>query len=303
MATSPTLDQNEVRPRRSVLYMPGTNRRAHEKARDLPADVLIFDLEDSVAPDAKADARAAVLEAVSSGGYGNRELVVRINSLDTPWGEADLWAAAAVPISAVLLPKVENPEAVRRVGDALETQGQTQGQGQGPTTCLWVMMETTRAILAAEEIADSHPGLQMMCMGLEDLATELRADNGPPRTSMLYALERCVLVARAYGLGVLDGVYPAFDDDEGFAAACAQGRALGFDGKQLIHPRQVAAANAAFAPSQEAVMAARKVIEAFEAAKAAGEGITVLDGRMIEALHVEEARRIVALADQLTGHG
>ena len=278
-------------PRRSCLYMPGTNARALEKGRSLPADVLIFDLEDSVAPDAKAAARDQVLAALKAGGYGARELVVRVNGLDTPWGADDMRAAAAAGAHAVLLPKVQAQAEIAAAGGILD------GTGQG--TRLWAMMETARGVLAAPGIAAAHGRLALFAMGLEDFAKELHADNAPPRTAMLYALERTVLVARAFGLGVLDGVYPAFTDDAGFRAACDQGRTLGFDGKQLIHPRQVAIANDAFAPSPEAVDAARRVISAFEDARARGEGVAVLDGRMVEALHVAEARALVAYAEAI----
>ncbi len=281
--------EEAVRPRRSCLYMPGSNARALEKGRALPADVLIFDLEDSVAPEAKPEARARVAAALAAGGHGGRERVVRINGLDTEWGADDLRAAAAAGADAVLLPKVRGPEEVRAAARLLAEAG---GAAR-----LWAMMETARAVLAAPEIAAADPRLALLAMGLEDLARALRADNAPPRTAMLYALERTVLAARAAGRGVLDGVYPAFADDDGFRAACAQSRMLGFDGRQLIHPRQIAIANAAFAPAPEAVAEARRVIAAFEAARAAGRGVAVLDGRMIEALHVAEARALVAYAE------
>lgn len=283
--------EGAARPRRSCLYMPGSNARALEKGRSLPADVLIFDLEDSVAPDSKAAARDQVLVALKAGSYGARELVVRVNGLDTPWGADDMRAAAAAGAHAVLLPKVQAPAEIAAAGGILD--------GTGQATRLWAMMETARGVLAAPEIAAAHGRLALFAMGLEDFAKELHADNAPPRTAMLYALERTVLVARAFGLGVLDGVYPAFTDDDGFRAACDQGRALGFDGKQLIHPRQVAIANDAFAPSPEAVDAARRVISAFEDARARGEGVAVLDGRMVEALHVAEARALVAYAEAI----
>lgn len=279
------------RPRRSALYLPGVNRRAHDKARSLDADVLIFDLEDSVAPDAKDEARSAILDALTAGGYGDRERVVRINAPDTPWGQADCEAFASAPVDALLVPKVTDPETLRRLGDRL-------GRSEGAPV-LWAMMETARAILAAAEIAASHPALRLFCMGLEDLATELRADGSPPRTAMLYALEQTLMAARAHGLGILDGVYPPFRDGPGFEASCAQGRMLGFDGKQVIHPCQIAPANAAFGPVPERVEDARRIIAAFESARAEGKGVAVLDGRMVEALHVEDARRLVAMADML----
>lgn len=278
-----------ARPRRSCLYMPGTNARAQDKAKTLACDVVIFDLEDSVAPEAKARARTEVAARLAAGGYGGRELVVRINGTETPWGAEDLAAAARAGADAVLLPKVATAEDVLVAGRAL--------QAHGAPTRLWAMMETASGVLDAPAIAAAHPRLDLFAMGLEDFAKELRASKAAPRTAMLYALERTVLVARAHGLGVLDGVYPAFDDDTGFAAECAQGAMLGFDGKQLIHPRQIDAANAAFAPSPAAIAAARALIAAFEAARAKGEAIAVLDGRMIESLHVAEARALIAYAE------
>lgn len=283
------------RPRRSCLYMPGTNGRALEKGKSLPADVLIFDLEDSVASDAKAEARDRVVTALAAGSYGARELAVRINALDTPWGADDLRAAAGAGASAVLLPKVTDPEEVRAAGKLLEETDTGTG--------LWIMMETARGVLAADEIVVAHPALALIAMGLEDLAKELCADNAAPRTAMLYALERSVLAARAAGLGILDGVYPAFTDDDGFRDACAQSRMLGFDGRQLIHPRQVDIANDAFAPSPDAVAEARRMIAAFEDARAGGAGVAVLDGRMVEALHVAEARALVAYAAAIAARG
>lgn len=277
-----------VRPRRSCLYMPGTNARAHEKAKALAADVLIFDLEDSVAPEAKGEARDQVLAAIGAGGFGRREIVIRVNAMGTPWAADDLRAVARSGAEGVVLPKVRGPEDVRAAADLLVSEG--------GTAALWAMMETAAAILAAPEIAAAHDRLAVFTMGLEDLAKELRAEMDGARTALLYALERSVMAARAHGLGIIDAVYPAFDDD-GFAAACAEGRRLGFDGKQVIHPRQIAAANAAFGASAEAVAEARRVIAAFDAARRTGSHVAVLDGRMVEALHADEARRLVAFAD------
>lgn len=289
--TAAAPDPVSVRPRRSCLYMPGANARAHDKARDLPCDVLIFDLEDSVAPDAKIAARDQVARRIAAGGYGRRELVVRVNAAATPWGAEDLAAAAGAGADAILLPKVASAEDIAAAGRALDALG-TRAR-------LWAMMETAQGVLDAPALAAAHPRLALFAMGLEDFAKELHARKTPARTAMLYALERTVLAARARGLGVLDGVYPAFADDAGFAAECAQGAELGFDGKQLIHPRQIAAANAAFGPAPEAVAEARRLIETFEAARAAGAGVAVLDGRMIEALHVAEARALIAFAEAI----
>lgn len=279
------------RPRRSCLYMPGTNARAHEKAKTLAADVLIFDLEDSVAPDAKVEARDRVAAAIAAGGFGEREILVRINAMNTPWAADDLAAAAGAGADAVVLPKVSDPGDIRAAGEILEAHS--------AAAALWAMMETARAILAASEIAGAHGRLAVLIMGLEDLAAELKARLDGPRAALMYALERSVLAARAHGLGIIDAVYPAFDDDAGFAAACAQGRMLGFDGKQVIHPRQIDAANAAFGPSADELARARRVIAAFEAAVARGAHVATLDGRMVEALHAAEAHRILALAEAI----
>jgi citrate lyase subunit beta/citryl-CoA lyase len=271
--------------------MPGSNTRAHEKARELAADVVIFDLEDSVAPEAKPDARDQVGAAIAAGGFGRREIAIRVNAMDTPWAEDDLRAAAACQAGAVVLPKVSGPDDVRAAADLLDREG--------AEAALWAMVESAAAVQAVQEIAAAHGRLAMLTMGLEDLAKELKVEMDGARTALLYALERSVLAARAAGLGIIDAVYPAFTDDEGFAAACAQGRMLGFDGKQVIHPRQVGPANAAFSPAQDKVADARRMVEAFEAAAAQGEHVAVLDGRMVEALHVEEARRLLALNEAI----
>ena len=286
-----SFDDGTLRPRRSCLYMPGTNARAHEKAKTLAADVLIFDLEDTVAPSAKADARAQVLAALGKGGFGRSELVVRVNAMDSPWAEADLLAVVGSGAQGVILPKVTGPNDICRAAAVLD--------GEGSDIALWSMMETARAILAADEIAGAHDRLAVFTMGLEDIAKELHADAGGDRLAMLYALERCVLAARANGLGIIDAVFPDFGDDEGLAAACAQGRGLGFEGKQLIHPRQIELANTVFGPSAEAVAEAKRVIEAFDEAARKGEHVAVLDGRMVEALHAADARRLVAFAEAI----
>lgn len=276
------------RPRRSCLYMPGTNTRAHAKARELAADVLIFDLEDSVAPEAKAGARDQIAAAVAEGGFGAREIAVRINAIGTPWAEDDLRAVAAMGVAAAVLPKVSGPDDVRTAAGVLD--------GAGVETALWAMVETPGAVLAAPEIAFADRRLAVLTMGLEDLAKDLKVTLDASRTALLYTLERTVLAARAAGLGVIDAVYPAFNDDDGFKAACAHGRMLGFDGKQVIHPRQIAAANAAFAPTAEEVAEAERIVAAFDAAAAKGEHVAVLDGRMVEALHAAEARNCLEIA-------
>jgi citrate lyase subunit beta/citryl-CoA lyase len=279
-----------IRPRRSLLFMPGVNARALEKSRELPADGLIFDLEDAVAPDAKEAARANVAFAVRRGGYGRPELVLRVNSLDSAWGEADLEMASSLPLDAVLLPKVESAERVRETVARL---------GAASGLAIWCMIETPRGVLAVAEIAAAHERVIALVMGTSDLTKDLRARDVPDRLPLLTSLQLVLLAARARGLAALDGVHLDLADDAGFAAACAQGRALGFDGKTLIHPKQIATANAAFAPSVSEVDQARKIIAAHDTALAAGQGITVVDGRLIENLHVEAARRTVVLAEAI----
>jgi citrate lyase subunit beta/citryl-CoA lyase len=273
--------------------MPGANPRALEKARELPADGLIFDLEDAVAPDAKETAREAVAAALAQGGYGKRELVLRVNALDTEWGEDDLRAAASMPLDAVLLPKVESAERVR------ETVARLDRAGAPPGLVVWCMIETPRGVLAAAEIAGASSRVAALVMGTSDLTKDLRAYDTPGREPLLTSLGLVLLAARAYGLAALDGVHLDLADEAGFAAFCAQGRALGFDGKTLIHPKQIAPANAAFAPSMEEIAQARKIIAAHAAALTAGKGIVVVDGRLIENLHVKAARDTVALAEAI----
>lgn len=276
------------RPRRSALYMPGSNDRALAKARTLPADVIIMDLEDAVAPEAKAQARTRVAQALGAGGYGSREIVVRINGLDTPWGTDDLAAVAGMPAHAVLLPKVgDGPqlrETIRRLDQA--------GGGQLP---VWVMAELPQAILAIEAIAGLAPRVAVIVMGTADLGRALRLPADPMRTGLLGALGHCLLAARAQGLDILDGVFPNLRDEAGLRAECRQGKALGFDGKTLIHPGQLAAANEIFGVSADEAVDAGRLLAAWESAAARGQGIAVLDGRMVERLHAEEARRLLAL--------
>jgi citrate lyase subunit beta/citryl-CoA lyase len=282
-----------ARPRRSVLFMPGSNPRALEKARTLPADALIFDLEDAVAPEAKEGARTIVEAALAGGGYGDRELVVRVNGIDTPWGHADLAATATMPIDAVLLPKVENPDRVALTASLLDAFGAPE------RLAVWCMLETPRGILYAREIAAASPRLAALVLGTSDLTTDLHALPTHDRLPLITSLSLAILAARAYGLAVLDGVHLDLADDDGFAAACRQGRELGFDGKTLIHPKQIAAANAAFAPTPEEVEWSRRIIAAHTEAAAAGKGVVLVEGRLIENLHVENARRLLALADEI----
>jgi citrate lyase subunit beta/citryl-CoA lyase len=282
-----------VRPRRSVLYMPGSNARALEKGRSLPADGLILDLEDAVAPDAKAAARDTIAQALAAGGYGGRELIVRVNGLNTPWGYDDLRMAAASGADAVLLPKVESADAVRQAEAVLRTAGAPAGQ------TIWCMMETPLGILNVKEIAGASPAVGALVLGTSDLAKDLHAAHTAQRLPMITSLGLCLLAARAYGLAVLDGVHLDLNDDEGFAASCRQGRELGFDGKTLIHPKTIAACNAAFAPDTDEIAQAHRIIAAHAEAAAAGKGVVLVDGKLVENLHVENARRLVALAEAI----
>ncbi|MGE5477458.1 MAG: HpcH/HpaI aldolase/citrate lyase family protein [Bacteroidales bacterium] len=282
-----------TRPRRSVLYMPGSNQRALEKARTLAADGLILDLEDAVSPDAKDVARTQVVEAVKAGGYGGRELLVRVNGLNTPWFHADVAAAATSGADAILIPKVESADAVRQV-EAIMTAA-----GAPESMAIWCMMETPRGILKAEEIAASTPRMGGFVMGTSDLAKDLHCAHTPMRLPMITSLGLCLLAARAYGLAVLDGVYLDLADDAGFEASCVQGLELGFDGKTLIHPKTIDAANRVFAPSASEIAWSQKIIAAHAEAAAEGKGVVVVDGKLVENLHVENAKRIVRLAEQI----
>ena len=282
-----------TRPRRSVLYMPGSKTRALEKARTLPADGLILDLEDAVSPAEKEAARGLIADAVRSNGYGKREVVVRINGIDTQWGAADLEMAAAAGPDAILIPKVENAETVLGVADRLTNLAAPE------RTRIWAMMETPLAMLKAAEIAAASPRLACMVMGTNDLVKDLHAEHTEARTPVITALGLCVLAARAYGLSILDGVYNAIQDTEGLRASCQQARALGFDGKTLIHPAQIAVANEMFGPSEAELDLARRYVTAFAEAEAQGKGVTVVDGQLVENLHVENAQRLLAQAEAI----
>lgn len=282
-----------LRARRSVLFMPGANARALSKARTLPADGLIFDLEDAVAPDQKNLARAQVTDAIRQGGYGSRELIVRINSLDTAWGKEDVQAVADCAADAVLLPKIESAIQIETAADALEQAG-------GPDSLpVWIMIETPRGVLDIDAIAGSHKRLEAIVMGTSDLAKETRVRHTPDRLGLIAALNICVLAARAHGLDILDGVHLQLDDEAGYRRVCEQGRDLGFDGKTLIHPRQIDMANAVFGPSGDDVAGAQKIIAAWEQARREGKGVVVVDGRLVENLHVEEAKRVLTLANAI----
>ncbi len=281
------------RPRRSVLYMPGSNARALDKSRTLPADALIFDLEDAVAPDAKLTARTQVIQTVEEGGYGKREIMIRTNGLSTPWGYDDLAAVAAVDADGILLPKVESAEMVRQAESVL------LAHGAAPELAIWCMMETPRAMLHAEEIADASPRLAGLVMGTSDLAKDLQAQHTAMRLPLITSLGLCMLAARAARIAILDGVFLDLNDHEGFVDSCRQGAELGFDGKTLIHPKQIAAANEVFAPSDDEVRLSRQIIQAYAEAEAQGRGVVVVDGKLIEKLHVDHAKRVVALAEAI----
>lgn len=278
-----------IRPRRSVLYMPGSNLRALEKARALPVDAVILDLEDSVAPEAKALARRQVAETAKAGGFGNREVIVRVNALDTPWGSEDVAALAQCGADAMLFPKIQAPSDIQAAVSALDKIG---GSKSLP---IWIMAETPRCIFNIDAISGASPRVQCIVAGTSDLTRELRARHTPNRDGVFAALSLIVLAARAHGLDVLDGVYLDLEDETGFAYACEQGRNMGFDGKTLIHPKQVATANRCFAPNTRELETAQAIVAAWAEARKAGKGMCVVNNRLIEKLHVEEAERLLEL--------
>jgi citrate lyase subunit beta / citryl-CoA lyase len=282
-----------LRPRRSVLYMPGANARALEKAASLPADALILDLEDAVSPDAKAEARDRVCEAAADDRYGDREVVVRSNAIGTEWFDADILAIAACGADALLVPKVGSVNDVRTIGEALNDAGAPLDMR------IWAMLETPSAVLNARAIATSSDRLTAFVVGTNDLAKELRAEHVPGRAPLLTSLSWLVLAVREAGKVIIDGVFNDLDDEEGFEAECRQAREFGFDGKTLIHPKQLEPCNRIFAPSEHELDHARRVIDAFEEARAEGRGVVTVDGRLIENLHVEQARETVAKAEAI----
>ena len=292
MTTSPA-----YRPRRSCLYMPGANTRALEKAKTLAADVLILDLEDAVAPDAKAEARANVAAAVKAGGYAPREVVIRINGLDTEWGKADLITAVQAGPDAILAPKVMSGADIRELSDAMTDAGAPE------TMALWVMIEMPRAILNIEEIADAAAGTRLAAfvMGTNDLAKELRAIATPDRAAFQTALSLTMAAARMGDIIAIDGVYNDIKNLDGLEAECEQGRTLGFDGKTLIHPAQLEICNRVFAPASADVEQAQAVIAAFADPENAGKGVLKVNGKMTEILHLDEAHRTVATAKTIAG--
>ena len=280
-----------ARPRRSALYMPGGNARAVEKARGLPADVVILDLEDSVAPDAKPEARALAAEAVRAGGFGPREVVIRVNGLDTPWGAEDLAAAAAAGPDAILLPKVSTP------GDLAACAARVGGRAR-----LWAMIETCQAILRLDVLgaASREHGVDVWVIGGNDLVKEMRCRPGLDRAPLVPTLAMSVVAARAHGLAIVDGVYNDIPDLEGLAQECAQGAAFGFDGKSLIHPSHLETANRAFTPEAAEVAWARTVAAAYAAPDNSGKGVIKVEGRMVERLHLAQAERLIAVADAIS---
>ena len=275
-----------MRPYRSVLYIPGSNPRALDKARGLVADAIIFDLEDAVAPDAKAEARRLLRQELDTGGYGNRAKLVRINGFDTDWGNADIQAMRGAECDGILLPKVNSALDIETLADMMS---------DAP---IWAMMETTSGVMNAREIA-AHPRLAGIVMGTNDLVKELGARPGPDRAEIMTALQLSLIAARADGIPIVDGVYNAFKDEEGLWNECDQGRRLGFDGKTLIHPAQLAIANKVFSPSQSDLELARRQIAAFEAADSEGKGVAVVDGKIVENLHVVTARALIAKAEAI----
>ena len=279
---------NSSRPRRSALYMPASNAKALEKAKTLRADCFIFDLEDAVAPDAKPNARAAAVAAAQSKTYGAREILIRANGLDTSWGREDLQAAALSGADGVVIPKVQSADDVQRA------EAMLQGSGAPSSLALWVMIESPQAVLSAADIARTSPRLAGLIVGTNDLAKDLHCTHPSDRWTMMLALQQCILAARAAGIAAIDGVHLDLEDEAGLEKACRQGRDMGFDGKSLIHPKQIDAANTAFAPSLAELDRARRIVTAHAEAASKGQGVTLVDGRLVEALHVQEAQRLIA---------
>ena len=284
---------NDLRPRRSVLYMPAANERALEKAKAIPADALIFDLEDAVAPDAKAEARERACAMFVAGGYGNREITIRANGIGTLWHDDDLAAIAQAGPDGVVVPKVNSAADVHAIEAALERHGAPD------RTRIWAMLETPVAMLHAEEICSASERLNVLVMGTNDLAKELHAQRVPSRQPLMGGLYLALLAARAADKVILDGVFNDIKDEVSFAAECSQGRQMGFDGKTLVHPSQVEPCNLAFSPEADEVELAVRIIAAFEEAEREGRGVVTVDGRMIENLHVDEARRVLAIQEAI----
>lgn len=282
-----------VRPRRSVLYMPGSNQRALEKSRTLAADVLVLDLEDSVGPEKKPYARDLVVAAVKAGGYGGREVIIRANSLGSEWGKADVDAIAMSGADGICLPKVESAAEIVEVVKLLDQAGAPSSMQ------VWVMIETPRGVENIQQIVAADPRMTVVVMGTTDLAKELRVPHTPDRIGLQYSLARCLLAARACDKDILDGVYLDLEDESGFTAACLQGKHMGFDGKTLIHPKQLAAANEVFGPDELALERGRRIISAWEQAESEGKGVVVVDGKLVEGMHVDEAKRQLEIAEAI----
>jgi citrate lyase subunit beta/citryl-CoA lyase len=281
-------------PRRSALYMPGANPRALEKGRSVPADCLIMDVEDGVLPENKAQARENILAALAQGGYGGREKIIRINELGTEWFEADIAAASRSGVDGVLIPKVDGPDTVRRVHQLLGAAGAPAEFG------IWCMLETPLGILNARDTAQASNRLRVFTLGAADLSKELHADlHAPDRLPLATSIGLCILAARAFGLGLLDAPHFDLSDDEGFERACRQGKAFGFHGKTLLHPKTIAVANDIFGPSADEISWARRITDAWNNAAAEGKDVTLVDGKLIEGLHVAEASQVIALADRI----
>ncbi len=287
----------QIRPRRSVLYMPGSNARVLEKAKSLAADCLIFDLEDAVAPDQKDMARSQVADAVKAGGYGGREIAIRVNGFASEFYSDDIKAVAQAGADAILFPKVSTPDDIKRAAADLVSAGAPE------TLDIWAMMETPLAMLNAGDIAragsETTPRLACFIMGTNDLAKETRAHLTKSRLPMLAWLSTCIAAGRAYRIDIVDGVYNDFRDEAGFISECEQGVELGMDGKTLIHPGQIGPCNEAFSPDEDEIATARKIIEAFELPENSGKGAITVDGRMVELLHADMARRTIAIADAI----
>ena len=284
-------------PRRSVLYMPGSNARAIAKARELPVDAIILDLEDSVADAQKELARQQACEAIAAGGFGHREVVIRVNGENTPWHDEDVRAVIQASPAGIVLPKVESPEFVKRMAAAIEAYDPSS------TTRIWCMLETPRGVLSCSDVLSAHPRVAVAVMGTSDLTRDLRAQHTATRLPLLTSLGLCLLAARAHGVCILDGVHLNLQDTEGFQSACQQGRELGFDGKTLIHPNQIAACNTAFSPTAEEVEAATAIVSAYADARGRGQGVVVVGGRLVEELHVLEAQRLLGIHQELTRAG
>lgn len=284
------------RPRRSILYMPGSNARALEKGRNLNADVLIIDLEDSIPPNAKETARSQVLDALSEGGYGHRELIVRVNAIDTLWGKKDIADMATSGVQGLLLPKVDSADMVQEA-EALMVASKAPDD-----MTLWTMMETPLGILHSEEIAFSSSRMGAFVLGTSDLAKDLHCAYTRERMPMITSLGLCILAARAAGIAIIDGVHPDLDDDKGFEFSCRQGLEMGFDGKSLIHPKTINMANKLYAPSEDELQWSRTIIAAHGQAKKEGQGVIVVDGKVIEELNVQNAKRLVAIADVIAAN-